>query len=290
MLQPQIIFNLKTDITSRKMPETIVYYDEDFPSSWIWKKSAKILSDRFLERGINRKDANQLRAWIGNKIEEGAPKSTVIFAQDIVPATVLRENSPNDLIRRYLDEGGRIIWIGDVPFWTKGHSNGEREDIWQHGAPQAVLGIQPLIGEAATTCRWRDEVRERMESEWYCRRPVVADISKNMEITFNELAVADVTLLPCSYNVQAITRWKKAGKKVGAFEFSAMGLGGGVTLTEEYPEELSLTPREYPTAWHLSFNDAYPAQGFYRLWDCMITRKPPQTLLNDIDKIAGLNR
>lgn len=66
----------------------------------------------------------------------------------------------------------------------------------------------------------------------------------------------------------------------------AMGFGGGVTLTEEYPEELSLSLQEFPVAWHLSFYDDYPDQGFYRLWDCGITRKPPRTLLDDIIKLT----
>jgi len=63
----------------------------------------------------------------------------------MVPETILGPlNSPNDLIRRYLDAGGRVVWIGDHPFWSKAviRKNKDREEIWMHGAHYGMLGVE----------------------------------------------------------------------------------------------------------------------------------------------------
>ncbi|KXA93626.1 hypothetical protein AKJ64_00170 [candidate division MSBL1 archaeon SCGC-AAA259E17] len=87
-----------------KMSETIVYYDENYPSSWIWDESAKILSGYYKNKGMDRKGAEELEGWIEEKIEEDASSSAVIFAQDIVPDTILRTTQRSRL-RKHLEEG-----------------------------------------------------------------------------------------------------------------------------------------------------------------------------------------
>jgi len=142
-------------------------------------------------------------------------ESVVVFAQDIVPETILDVlSSPNSIVRKYLDFGGRIVWIGDHPFWSKGKDHrrihegkSDREEIWRFGSHYAMLGVEVLIAESSSYCRWIGKWHEKMKSGWYSQRPVNVEVKGGCILEFDRLslkieplAFANVTLLPCSFN------------------------------------------------------------------------------------------
>jgi len=274
--------------------EMVVYHDEHYASSWINKEWSKEIVKYLEEKGLNKKNAIQLREWIEAKLDENSShESAIIFSQDMVPETILGPlNSPNDLIRRYLDAGGRVVWIGDHPFWSKAviRKNKDREEIWMHGAHYGMLGVEMLIAESSSQSQWIGEWAERMKSRWYSQRPVNIEVDEErLNLKIEPLAYAEVVLLPSSWNALVIARWKKAGRKIGSFGLTAAGFGGNVTLTEKFPRELSFKPLKLACAWHVSFNRNHPSQGFYRLWDSgSVGKHPPNDLLEDIYTLASL--
>jgi hypothetical protein len=119
----------------------VVYYDPRYPASWMRADIPEQTRDFFVERWFVEKDAQQLKNWINQVLEEGrAYRSLVVFAQDIVPDTVLEVPNESCLLKRYLDAGGRIVWRGDVPFWYQGKSSGAKDE-WGLQGPQRILGI-----------------------------------------------------------------------------------------------------------------------------------------------------
>ena len=38
----------------------------------------------------------------------------------MIPDVLAIDASPSVPIRNYLDRGGRVVWIGDIPFWRQG--------------------------------------------------------------------------------------------------------------------------------------------------------------------------
>ena len=124
----------------------IVYYDRDYPGSWVGRENASEARDYFVGRFFVEKDARQLKDWIREVLTSGlAHRSVIVFAQDVVPDTVAEVQNDTCLIRKYLDAGGRVVWRGDIPFWYRGRATGAR-DNWYHAdkfecGPWRILGV-----------------------------------------------------------------------------------------------------------------------------------------------------
>ncbi len=139
--------------------EIICYYDPRYTSSWVPHEFAEKVSN-ILMGLINAKvmDAGEIREAIIGLLDEGrAQKSVLIFTQDVFPDTVFRSNTPDVLIRHYMENGGTIIWYGDIPFWYRGKRGIERavelpRDYHSYGwyAPTNILGVIPFMTYSPT--------------------------------------------------------------------------------------------------------------------------------------------
>lgn len=293
---------------SSKTPR-IVYFDDSLAGSWIDKaRWGKPICDYFVRRGFEVKDSANLAAWARARLRlHDAPSTVLVFAQDIVPRQLL-ESSPNGLFRQYLDAGGRVIWIGDTPLWsqaipperTEDGKTKDREEVWGSGLHFSVLGVQPLIAEFSTRTEWDPVIGPLMKSTWYSRRPIAFTVgalwsSKSLAgLTIRPLARTWATLLPTGWNVLLVARWKHAGLRLSGFGASVggpVGISGSVDVNERLPREMSLKPQSIAAAWQVSFNSAFPGQGFYRLWDCgSEADAPSETLLADMHTLATVPR
>jgi outer membrane protein assembly factor BamB len=70
--------------------------------------------DYFEQEGYAVLDGAALAEFMSERIEDGAP-SVVIFALDRVPEEVSIDPSATTLFRRYLDSGGKVVWMGMPP-------------------------------------------------------------------------------------------------------------------------------------------------------------------------------
>ena len=101
-----------------------VYYDEDYPTDWISRDEAEAIRNYLSDMGFTVLDADDLETFM----EDEGKLGVVVMAQDVVPDTVASTPFPgypyppsNSLIRQYLDRGGRVVWIGNTPFYYQGH-------------------------------------------------------------------------------------------------------------------------------------------------------------------------
>lgn len=304
--------------------ELAVYYDEKYPATWLERYTAGL--KLYLEqRGFKPLNAKELKSWMHQKInEKTAYQTSLVFSQDAVPDTVLPDgvDCANVLFRRYLDDGGRIVWLGDIPLWYRAHEKKATSESksnflfesWQFGVPWAVLGAVPLIADSSTRCEWVQNLKGRMKSRWHSMRPINIEKPSNFlmgslskidftkktlsqqgfaRVRITPLAYADVTLVPSSYNMLAITRWKKAGKKVsqisGQVGVGAFSLGAGLSLAETFPKELGIDKTlTLACAWHVRFNEMYPTQGFYRFLDAEIDEIDSK-VVEDVETLAKLD-
>src|SRR5207253_7640647 len=91
-----------------------------------WIQSAPAIAHNIQQSGFQILNADQLKDWMTARIERGAAGSVCVFAQDIAPDTVAETPTGECTIRRYLNAGGRIVWVGDVPFFYQGKLGRER--------------------------------------------------------------------------------------------------------------------------------------------------------------------
>ncbi|KPV62441.1 MAG: hypothetical protein AOA66_1336 [Candidatus Bathyarchaeota archaeon BA2] len=119
----------------------LVYYDPQYPTCWVNKEISKRVCIYFTQRGFKEVNANELAKIMDEVVRAKEAVNTVaVFAQDIAPATIAYGPLPDNLIRRYLDLGGRVVWIGDVPFFYQGHFNEKRES-WGFIGERQILGV-----------------------------------------------------------------------------------------------------------------------------------------------------
>jgi len=121
--------------------ERLVYHDEHYPTSWVSKEISDCTSKYFSQKGFNEVNADELAKTLQEMIRTGTAGNTiVVFAQDIIPATVAHGPSPDTIIKRYLDAGGRVLWIGDTPFYYQGHFD-EKKVEWGVMGEREILDV-----------------------------------------------------------------------------------------------------------------------------------------------------
>jgi hypothetical protein len=90
-----------------------VYYDSRIPYRIF--EGDRALRDALAAESYQtlsrRNVAEFLQARIADRVA-----SVVVFANDVIPATLVDETQPGGtLIRRYLDAGGKVVWPGGIP-------------------------------------------------------------------------------------------------------------------------------------------------------------------------------
>lgn len=66
------------------------------------------------EKGFEQLDSAKLYNFLNSRINDGAP-SVIVFAYDQIPRNIVGEQPEKGLIRKYLERGGKIIWLGNPP-------------------------------------------------------------------------------------------------------------------------------------------------------------------------------
>jgi len=122
----------------------VVYYDSDYPVKWMSKAAASEVKEFLATLGFEEMTADALESWMDTSIESKASGSILVMAQDVIPETVVgAAPGPDALVRKYLDSGGTLIWMGDVPFYFVGRS-GKKVEKWDYVGGRAVLGFDTV--------------------------------------------------------------------------------------------------------------------------------------------------
>jgi len=130
-----------------------VYYDEKYPSSWVSEKASNQIVNYLGKYGFQLVDASALKDIMIKGVNERTSKGeiVVVFSQDVIPDTVVdNPSSPtaNSLIRKFLNAGHTIVWLGDIPLYYVG-SAGKRKITLGDVAKQNVLGLNQSVKHLA---------------------------------------------------------------------------------------------------------------------------------------------
>jgi hypothetical protein len=102
---------------SGEAPIAAVFWDEESVKRSLIPEHEKV-RDHLAGRGFRVLDAAALAPFLEERIDDGVP-SVIVFATDALPVSVAAEDLEASLFRRYLEAGGKFVWIGAQPFLVK---------------------------------------------------------------------------------------------------------------------------------------------------------------------------
>lgn len=139
------------ELRSKLREQTIfkaVYYDPNYKTGWI--ENPEAVANFFAERGFEVLNALQLGHWVDKRMKYNEScRSLLVFAQDAVPDTVADLRSDTCRLRLFLNNGARVVWHGDVPFWYQARP-GRRYEEWGAEGPSLVLRVNIIFTEFLT--------------------------------------------------------------------------------------------------------------------------------------------
>jgi len=95
---------------SAGVPRLAVFYDAGLERDAV-AKGSRLAFEYFRDLGYQPLDADSLATFLTARIADGVP-SAVVFALDVLPRTVAQVPADTTLFRRYLNAGGKVVWIG----------------------------------------------------------------------------------------------------------------------------------------------------------------------------------
>ena len=93
------------------IPRLAVYYDST-ASGRPFVGGGRLAFEYFRGIGYQALDADSLAGFLAGRIADGAP-SVVVFATDLLPNVAAPTVSDTVLLRRYLNAGGKAVWMGE---------------------------------------------------------------------------------------------------------------------------------------------------------------------------------
>lgn len=161
----------------------VVYHDGNYPTQWIEKSNAALIANHMESNGFTKVNADMLKDWVELQLKSAtASKAVVVMAQDVAPDTVFDVTRTDCLIRKFLDAGGRVVWIGDVPFFYRGHAlivpvqvqvpGGQKEPIGFMGQLAVLGSFSSIVTPKDQVMISRTGLRLGLRTIWPSERPV----------------------------------------------------------------------------------------------------------------------
>jgi outer membrane protein assembly factor BamB len=119
-------------------PRRAVFWDEE-RVDWNALAANANVRDYFASFGYEVVNRFQLSDFMEASNRDGV-RSVVVFAMDLLPETVAAVLSDTVLARRYLDSGGKIVWLGLPPLAIARDENGVARSF-SRDPPGALLGV-----------------------------------------------------------------------------------------------------------------------------------------------------
>jgi hypothetical protein len=140
-----ILYAIATSSEARTAPapRRLVYFEGNpGGQGFAWFKPGvdQAILNHFVNAGYEQLDAAGLRKAMEEQIAKGG-RSVVVFADDKVPVAIDESDDDQALIRRYLDNGGRVVFLGNDPLsFVRDKQSGAivKLDV---GVAERVLGL-----------------------------------------------------------------------------------------------------------------------------------------------------
>ncbi len=118
--------------------EKIVYYDARYDSAW--SLHPETLAAYLSAGGFQQLDAEAFGEWMKRVTAAGAYGTVCVMAHGICPGSVWDDNPQKAPFRKYLEAGGRLVWVGDVPFYYM--QDATHPQVFSKGGVDPMLGIR----------------------------------------------------------------------------------------------------------------------------------------------------
>ncbi len=122
-----------------RYPHLAVFWDADFRNFTTYQSDVVVRS-YFAEHGYRVLNAVSLGEFMGQRIDDREP-SVVVFAMDHVPSSVAAAASDTVLFGRYLNAGGKVVWLGLPPMLLTRDPNTGEVTALNREAGRAILDV-----------------------------------------------------------------------------------------------------------------------------------------------------
>ena len=118
--------------------QKVVFYDKSYDSVWIFHPETVA---RYLgANGFQVLEAAPFAEWMKKTTREGAYGTVCVMTQGLGPVSVYdQDNVMESPIRKYLQAGGRVVWLGEMPFL---YIQDEVHPFSSGAGPDEILGIR----------------------------------------------------------------------------------------------------------------------------------------------------
>lgn len=249
--------------------ELYVYYDTRYDPDCTRKFINESISEQIVEflkcKDFKILDAQGLQKIMLSVVKREVKNVVIVFAQDVAPDTILDDPAATALVRQYLDNGGTIIWIGDIPFFYQAKGGGhERDDKWwEKGAAASILGVNPVFpGHTPIGKITRLGKGKGLKVAWTGIRPILADGKAKVLAGFKcQIGRAHMPVLSNWFSRQ----WHKLSR----LQLGAQGLTVGVEFKDHILREEGtiVWNKKLANAWFKNFDSSNHNSGFFRIWD-----------------------
>ena len=120
------------------VPKLAVYFDSTSKSK-PFVAGGRLAFEYFRGIGYTALDEDSLATFLAARIADGAP-SAVVFATDELPRTVAPVIADTVLLRRYLNAGGKVVWLG-VPIGGLVRDSTGQAIAFEREKSEALLGM-----------------------------------------------------------------------------------------------------------------------------------------------------
>lgn len=131
------------DLGGWRSVRKVAFFDPLYPDSLV-HEHGRVAAELQTREGYLTLDAGGLRLWMSAQTGGGASGTVCALCHGIAPDTVAERPSADCLLRRYMEAGGLVLWIGDTAFTHQGTRGGVK--YWGDAGHLAVLGFSPVLG------------------------------------------------------------------------------------------------------------------------------------------------
>lgn len=119
-----------------------VFFDETLMprSAFGGGEEHRAVTDHLSLRGYRVLDEAALVGFMEARVVDRAP-SVVVFGMDALPADLVGESGSDGLLRRYLDGGGKVVWLGYPPGYLVWDDGTGQVTAVDRDKPAAILGV-----------------------------------------------------------------------------------------------------------------------------------------------------
>jgi hypothetical protein len=128
--------------------DKVVVYGTDGYTYSGWVDNPDVVANEMINRGWKSKNATEVKTWMDSYISQGDARGAVCLIMGVVTDTIAETQDSNCTLRKFLNVGGRVVWIGDWQLYYVAHSDGTLT-IWGQNGSTNILGFTAMSDNVA---------------------------------------------------------------------------------------------------------------------------------------------